>query len=194
MERLGTEFFVRDAVTVAHDLVGKHLIRRLDGSEVVCRIVETEAYMGPTDKASHAYKNRASKRTEVFYRRGGYLYIYFIYGMYYCCNIITNVADRPEAVLLRAVEPLAGIDVIRKRRNTQRPRDLTNGPGKLCQALDIDGRLYGYDVTEGQELWLEDPHETFPVIASVRINIDYAGEYRDKPWRFYIEDSPFVSR
>ncbi len=194
MERLGSDFFVRDAVTVARDLIGKHLVRKLDGSTVVCRIVEAEAYMGPADKASHAYKNRASKRTEVFYRRGGYLYIYFIYGMYYCCNIITNVAERPEAVLLRAAEPLEGIEVIRRRRDTRRPRDLTNGPGKMCQALDIDSHLYGYDVTQGEELWLEDPHETFPIAVSARVNIDYAEEYRDKPWRFYIEGNPFVSR
>jgi DNA-3-methyladenine glycosylase len=193
MERLETEFFLRDAITVARDLIGKRLVRRLDGGEVVCRIVETEAYMGPQDKASHAYKNRASKRTEVFYRRGGHLYIYMIYGMYYCCNVITNVQDCPEAVLLRAVEPLAGLDIIRKRRDTRRLRDLTNGPGKLCQALDIDKRLYGYDLTTGEEMWLEDAGESVPVVASPRINIDYAGEYRDKPWRFCLEGNHFLS-
>jgi DNA-3-methyladenine glycosylase len=193
MKRLEVEFFLQDAVTVARELVGKHLVRRLDGSEVVCRIVETEAYMGPVDKASHAYKNRASKRTEVFYRRGGYLYVYFIYGMYYCCNIITNVADCPEAVLLRAVEPLVGVEILTKRRHTRRLRDLTNGPGKLCQALDIDDQLYGYDLTQGDRVWLEDPHEMFPIAVSARVNIDYAEEYRDKPWRFYIEGNPFVS-
>jgi DNA-3-methyladenine glycosylase len=194
MEKLGTAFFMRDAVTVAYDLVGKRLVRRLDGSDVVCRIVETEAYMGPQDKASHAYGNRASKRTEVFYRRGGYLYIYLIYGMYYCCNIITNTEAHPEAVLLRAVEPLAGIEIIRKRRATRKLKDLTNGPGKLCQALEIDDRLYGYDITKGQDIWLEDTDEQFPISTSPRINIDYAEEYRDMPWRFYVAGNRFVSR
>jgi DNA-3-methyladenine glycosylase len=194
MPRIGTEFFLHDGITVARNLLGKHLVRRLDGEEVVCRIVETEAYMGPHDKASHAYENRKSSRTKVFYRRGGYVYIYLIYGMYYCCNIIANVEDCPEAVLLRAVEPLSGIDVIRKRRNTRRPKDLTNGPGKLCQALEIDERLYGYDLTSGQEMWLEDSDQEFPISATPRVNIDYAEEYRDKPWRFHIKGNPFVSR
>jgi DNA-3-methyladenine glycosylase len=194
MSRLPLDFYMRDGVTVARELVGKHLVRRLDGSDVVCRIVETEAYMGPEDKASHAYRNRQSQRTRVFYQRGGYLYIYMIYGMYYCCNIITATEDRPEAVLLRAVEPLTGIEAIEKRRSARRQVDLTNGPGKLCQALDIDNRLYGYDVTTGQDIWLEDSGQQFPISASPRVNIDYAAEYRDKPWRFYITGNPFVSR
>jgi DNA-3-methyladenine glycosylase len=194
MSRLEADFFGRDGITVARELVGKRLVRRLDGSDVVCRIVETEAYMGPQDKASHAYKNRRSKRTEVFYRRGGYLYIYLIYGMYYCCNIIAATEDRPEAVLLRAVEPLTGIEVIQKRRTARRVVDLTNGPGKLCQALDIDNRLYGYDVTTGQEIWLENSDQPFQISASPRVNIDYAAEYRDEPWRFYLTGNSFVSR
>jgi DNA-3-methyladenine glycosylase len=194
MSRLEADFFIRDGVTVARELVGKRLVRRLDGSDVVCRIVETEAYMGPLDKASHAYKNRRSKRTEVFYRRGGYLYIYLIYGMYYCCNIIAATEDRPEAVLLRAVEPLTGIEVIQKRRTARRLVDLTNGPGKLCQALDIDDRLYGYDATTGWEIWLEDSDQQFQISAAPRVNIDYAEEYRDEPWRFYLTGNPFVSR
>jgi DNA-3-methyladenine glycosylase len=194
--RLGREFFLSDGVTLARSLVGKLLIRRFGEREAVCRLTETEAYMGPQDKASHAYGNRRSKRTGVFYREGGLLYIYLIYGMYHCCNVIAAGAGEPQAVLLRAAEPLSGLDLM---GGTRRPggvaaERLANGPGKLCRALAIDLSFYGYDLVRGSKLWIADDGRRVQVERSARVNIDYAEEYRELPWRFFIKDSRFLSR
>ncbi len=170
--RLGRSFFVRDGVTVARELVGKILVRRVGRRHLRCRILETEAYMGPEDRASHAYGNRKSSRTAVFYGDGGVLYIYLIYGMHHMCNVIANVAGVPQAVLLRAALPLDSLEAA------------MDGPGKLCRALRIDMRFYGYDLVDGDKLWVVDDGLRPGVVSSPRVNIDYAGEYRDRPWRF----------
>lgn len=131
------------------------------------------------------------------FKPGGYAYIFLIYGMYNCLNVVTNERDKPEAVLIRGIEPINGIDIIKKNRNikSEKTADLTNGPGKLCEALAIGKELNGYDLISGDQLYIKDSDEktNFEIVSSKRINIDYAEEYRDKHWRFYIKNNPFVS-
>ncbi|MDW7673757.1 MAG: DNA-3-methyladenine glycosylase [Bacillota bacterium] len=195
---LGYEFYQQDALIVAKELLGKLLVRKIGDREVICSIVETEAYIGPEDKGCHAYQNKRTKRTEVMFHSGGHAYIYFIYGMYYCFNVVTNLKDKPEAVLIRAVEPIAGLDIIKESRciKSKKIADLTNGPGKLCQALNINKALNGYNLVSGDQLYIkENPQQhKFSIKSAKRINIDYAEEYIDMPWRFYIKDNPFVSK
>lgn len=163
-----------------------------DGT-TVGKIVETEAYIGPEDKACHASKGR-SARTEIMFGPAGYAYVYLIYGMYDCLNLVTESVDYPAAVLIRAVEPSDGIDLMKMRRRTDRLYNLTSGPGKLCRAFAIDRELNGGDLC-GTVLFVEDRGEPTPRFqATPRIGVDYAGKWKDKPFRFYIRGSEFVSK
>jgi DNA-3-methyladenine glycosylase len=195
--KLAREFYTRpNVVTVARDLLGKVLVvpARV-GKRVSGIIVETEAYRGPLDRAAHSYGGRRTKRTETMYGIGGTAYVFFVYGMYNQFNVVTNVAGAPHAVLIRALEPLEGIDVMRKRRQGQPDHNLTNGPGKLCIALGIDRRLDAADLL-GNRVWIEDAAKISRsrIASGPRIGIDYAEEWVDKPWRFWIKDNLFVSR
>ncbi len=196
--RLDQDFYLQDSVTVAKYLVGQLLVRMIQGVEVICRIVETEAYVGPEDKGSHAYRNKRTKRTEVIFAPGGKAYVYLIYGMYHCLNIVTNRKDKPETVLIRACEPLTGWEKIKKNRQIRSKKlvDYTNGPGKLCQALAIDMTFTGCDMIYGDLLFVKQDitREKIDVVADTRINIDYAQEYRNKLWRFYIMGNSYVSQ
>lgn len=194
--RLELSFYQKDAVTLAQDLLGKLLVREINDEKMIAKIVETEAYMGPEDKAAHSYNNRCTSRTEVMFGRAGVTYVYLIYGMYHCMNVVAAKEEIPQAVLLRGVEPIQGIDNMRKNRSikSKRMQNLTNGPGKLCQALSIDKSLNGTDLVYGNQLYLLDHQEEFEIEASKRINIDYAEEYKDKLWRFSIKDNSFVSK
>jgi DNA-3-methyladenine glycosylase len=195
--KLPREFYTRSNVlTVARELLGKLLVVPTeDGRRVSGIIVETEAYRGPKDRASHAYGGRRTNRTETMYQTGGTAYVYFVYGMYYQFNVVTNVEDIPHAVLIRAVAPVEGTEIIKKRRHRQPDHNLTNGPGKLCIALGIDRKLDRADLL-GDRVWLEDA-EKIPrsrIVSGPRIGIDYAAEWVDKPWRFWFKDNPYVSR
>jgi DNA-3-methyladenine glycosylase len=195
--RLPREFYTRsNVVTVARDLLGNLLVVPADnGKRVSGRIVEVEAYRGPQDRAAHSYGGRRTKRTETMYGIGGTAYVFFVYGMYNQFNVVTNIEDVPHAVLIRALEPVEGIDLIRKRRRFLSNHNLTNGPGKLCLALGIDRRLDGADLL-GDRVWLEEG-EHVPrsrIMSGPRIGIDYAEEWIHKPWRFWIRNNPFVSR
>ncbi|HKL75777.1 MAG TPA: DNA-3-methyladenine glycosylase [Halanaerobiales bacterium] len=194
---LSENFFKEDAITVAKELIGKKLIRKIDNKIIETKIVETEAYMGPEDKASHAYGNKKTKRTVTMFKRGGIAYIYLIYGMYYCFNIVTANEGKPEAVLIRAVEPLSELEIIKSNRDikSEKKEDLTNGPGKLCQALQINKKLNGINLTANEHLYIkEDEENNFEIGTGKRINIDYAEEYKDKLWRFYLKGSSFLSK
>lgn len=197
---LSKDFFKQDAVSLAKKLLGMLLIREIDDQKIICRIVETEAYVGPEDKACHAYNNRRTNRTEVMFHEGGSAYIYLIYGMYYCLNIVANVRDKPEAVLIRAVEPIMGINLIKKNRNIKSTKveNLTNGPGKLTQALKIDTQLNQHKLTKNNDLYIISDNnfstESYDIVETKRINIDYAEEYKDKLWRFYLKGNPFISK
>ncbi len=192
--KLSRKFYDRGAVDVAKDLLGKVLCRRMRKRILKGMIVETEAYVGPEDKASHSYGGKITERNRVMFGPPGHAYVYQIYGMYFCLNVVTH-RSRPEAVLIRALHPLEGIDVMMKFRKTKL-KNLTNGPGKLCQAMGIDKSLNGADLL-GNEIWIEDDEnikKEFEFVSTARIGIDYAEEYRDIPWRFYIKNDPYVSK
>jgi DNA-3-methyladenine glycosylase len=191
---LDRSFYQRPTLEVAKNLLGKVLVRRLNGKNLAGKIVETEAYVGPHDLACHASKGK-TKRTSIMFEQGGCAYIYMIYGFYFCLNAVTEAADYPAAVLIRALEPLDHLGVMKKlRKNPRQVTDIASGPGKLCMAMAIDKQLNGQDLT-GRKLWIEDRNlGVGRITASPRIGVDYAGEYKDKPWRFYIHGNPHVSR
>lgn len=197
MKKLPRDFYTRpDVLEVARDLLGKKLVvPAKNGARVAGIIVETEAYRGPEDRASHAYNHRRTNRTETMYGRGGTAYVYFIYGMYNQFNVVTNLEDIPHAILVRAVEPVEGLDVIRRRRPGRSEYELTSGPGRLCLALGIDRQLDKADLL-GEQVWLEDAPAISPrqIARGPRIGIDYAGSWAKKPWRFWVRDNPFVSK
>jgi DNA-3-methyladenine glycosylase len=195
---LPQDFYAHPTLTVARDLLGQRLVRELDGQRLSGLIVETEAYIGPHDSASHAYLKRKSNRAQVMFGPPGRTYIYFIYGMHFMLNLVTEAAGFPAAVLIRAIEPQEGVDLMRTNRSlaSSLPR-LTNGPAKLCQALRIDKNLNNWDVTQGQILWLEAAPAplTDAIVTGPRVGIDYAQpEDRAAPWRFWLRDNPFVSK
>lgn len=197
--RLGREFYTReDALLVARELLGKRLVvLDPEGRRVSGRIVETEAYAGPEDKASHACGNRRTARTEPMFAAGGIVYVYFIYGMHHQFNVVTGRENFPSAILVRALEPEEGIELMRVMRPVARERDLTSGPGKLCRALGIDLGFNVEDLVAGRRVWIEDagalvaPGE---IARGPRVGVGYAEEYARKPWRFWLKDNPFVSR
>jgi DNA-3-methyladenine glycosylase len=152
--------------------------------------------MGPEDRASHAYGNRRTTRTEPMYAVGGTAYVYFIYGMYFQFNVVTGPVSIPHAVLVRGVEPLEGLDIMRARRPVKDDRSLTNGPGKLCMAMGIDRSFNEADLLN-ELIWIEEAERAVAskdIASGPRVGIDYAGEYVDKPWRFWIRDNPYVSQ
>ena len=196
-KKLPREFYTRpDVLEVARDLLGKKLVvPGRNGARVSGIIVETEAYRGPEDRASHAWNGRRTKRTETMYGAGGTAYVYFVYGMYHQFNVVTSVEDIPHAVLVRALEPGEGLAVMCRRRPGRSEYELTSGPGRLCLALGIDRKLDKADLL-GDRVWLEDGISISPrqIGRGPRIGIDYAEKWIDKPWRFWVKDNPFVSR
>jgi DNA-3-methyladenine glycosylase len=191
--KLPRSFYQQSTIDVARQLLGKYLVRNLADGDCVGRIVETEAYVGPQDLACHAAKGR-TKRTEVMFGPAGHAYVYFIYGFYHMLNLVTEAKDYPAAVLIRAVEPLQGIEMMQRRRGTEKLRNLASGPGKLCEAFDIDRSLNGADLC-GPQLYIQDRHEPMPKFsATPRIGVEYAGKWKEKPFRFIVRDSEFVSK
>jgi DNA-3-methyladenine glycosylase len=203
MKKLERDFFMIGCVDLAKKLLGKIIVRKVNNEFVHTRIVETEAYAGPEDKACHCYNGKKTERTKFFWQKGGHLYVYVIYGTNNCMNIIAGEADKPEGVLIRAVEPIKGLDVIKKIRGGDKPyktvpqlAELTNGPGKVGAALQLDRSHNALDLCSSEDMYLiEDPTNLkFVIERSVRINIDYAEEYRFKPWRFFIKNNSYVSK
>jgi len=179
-----------DVVAISRDLLGKILITNISGI-----ITETEAYCGRNDKACHANNNRRTNRTEIMYHAGGSAYVYLCYGIHSLFNIVTNKEGLADAVLVRAVEPLEGIEEMLLRRNLQMAAPkLTAGPGAMSQALGITTKLYGTDLT-GNKIWLEDRGiKVSEIISSARIGVSYAAEDALKPWRFTIKGNKWVSK
>ena len=196
-QKLPREFYLRDTRLVARELLGKELVRESPEGTSSGIIVETEAYLGIPDRASHAFGGRRSRRTAIMYEEGGRAYVYLIYGMYWCLNVTVREAETPECVLIRALQPVAGIDLMRRRRHAEGKRvaELASGPGKLCRALGIDGSLYGEDLC-GDLLYVRDLPllAATEVAASPRVNIGYAGEAVHHEWRYFIKGNPCVSR
>lgn len=193
--KINRTFYQNNTLQVAENLLGKIIVREYNKQRLTAMIVETEAYIGKDDSACHAAKG-LTQRTEIMFGEAGMAYVYFVYGMHYMLNIVTEEINFPAAVLIRAVEPLSGDDVMINNRNV-RGKNISNGPAKLCQALNIDKSLNGWDITKGEKLWLEE-HEavsTFEIAHSPRVGIDYAKEIdRKAPWRFYIKNNPYVSK
>jgi DNA-3-methyladenine glycosylase len=191
--KLPRTFYEQTTIDVARQLLGKYLIRKHPDADTIGRIVETEAYVGPHDLACHAAKGRTA-RTEVMFGRAGHAYVYFIYGFYNMLNLVTEAKDYPAAVLIRAVEPVDGVELMKHRRKTSALRNLASGPGKLCQAFAVDRSLNGADLS-GRVLYVEDRGEALPKFrATPRIGVDYAGKWKSKPYRFLIRGSEFVSK
>lgn len=197
---LQPEIYRLPAPEAAPRLLGQHLVRRTEDGEIRCRIVETESYGGAEDKGSHAYGRRRTARTEVMFSSGGTAYVYLIYGMHHCFNVVTAAEDDPHAVLIRAVQPLTSRDAelmaAYRGAAPRKPSDLSGGPGKLCRALRIDKSLNEARLDlQGGPVWMEqgDAPESLGIVQAPRINIPYAEEYALRPWRFYIQGNPYVS-
>lgn len=202
MSKLNRGFYSRDTLTVAKDLLGKILIHNTEGHVLKGRIVEAEAYLGLSDKAAHSYGGRITKRVETMYSIPGTAYVYFIYGKYNCLNIITAKEGVPEGVMIRGIEPIENIEqmaIYRFNKNMDeltkyQSKNITNGPGKLTMAFNIDRRLNKEDLC-GDRLYLETGQEgKFNIIETTRIGIDYAEEAINYPYRFYIEGNSYVSK
>jgi len=187
MNILERDFYARPTITVARELLGKKLVRQINGAKLSGIIVETEAYCGRADSACHAHRGK-TPRNAVMFGRAGVAYVYFTYGMHYMLNLVTEEEGNPCAVLVRSLLPLSGQDEMQSRRK-KHGKELTNGPAKLCQAMAIDKSLNGWDLTRGKHLWVEN-YQSVPardIVSTPRIGIDYADEKdRKAPWRFLI--------
>ena len=196
--RLPIEFFLtEDTIAAAQHILGKLLVvPDQNGTRVSGMIVEAEAYCGITDRAAHSYGGRRTMRNEVTYEPGGHAYVFFVSGMYFQLNVVLGPPDHPHVLLIRAVEPVEGIDMMRSRRGPMKDANLTSGPGKLCIALGIDRSFNGEDLVEGSRIWIEN-YRSFgedEIAVGKRIGIDYAAEDADLPWRFWVKGNPFVSK
>ena len=196
---LKRDFYTRtDTLRVARELLGKRLVVPAEtGERVSGRVVEVEAYLGAEDRAAHSFGGRRTRRTETMYGTGGRAYVFFVYGMHHQFNVVTGPEGLPHVVLVRAVEPEEGVEVMKARRPVPKERELTSGPGKLCRALAIDLTFDGEDLTTGRRVWLEETgvkYRPAQIAAGPRIGIDYAAEDALKPWRFWVKDNVYVSR
>ncbi|HHY81685.1 MAG TPA: DNA-3-methyladenine glycosylase [Clostridiales bacterium] len=202
MQKPDRSFYKCSALELAKKLLGYHLVRIIDNKALIGKIVETEAYMGEFDKAAHSYNNRRTKRTETMFGPPGHAYVYLIYGMYYCMNIVAAETGIPQAVLIRALEPVEGMKEMAELRygksldqcSEREILGLTNGPGKLCKAMHITGTDNGEDLCGDRLFILKGPvPPDSDIVNTTRINIDYAEEAIHFPYRFYINSSPYVS-
>ena len=195
--KLTRSFYERDdVVTIAQELLGKVLCTHIDGIFTAGKIVETEAYNGRCDKACHAFSAGKTNRTEIMYGPGGYSYVYLCYGIHHLFNVVTNKEGLADAILIRGIEPIEGIQEVLTRRNkTKLERSVGGGPGIAAQALGITTQHYGEDLL-GSVIWIEDRGLKIPgseIIASPRVGVDYAGEDAQLPWRFRIKNNGFTS-
>jgi DNA-3-methyladenine glycosylase len=191
-------YYQRDTILVAKDLLGKILVHETTEGTTAGRIVETEAYRGPEDQAAHSSGGRRTARNEVMFGQKGHAYVYFIYGLYFCFNVTAGaVPGKPEAVLLRALEPVAGEEIMAKRRANKngKTNNLTNGPSRLCMAMGVSKAQNGTDLT-ASSFYIKDAPSVSKedIVEATRIGVDYAPDaWKNKPWRFYIKGNNFVS-
>jgi len=196
---LERDFYTRaDTLSVARELLGKRLVvPSSEGGRVSGRVVEVEAYLGAEDRAAHSYGGRRTRRTETMFGVGGRAYVFFVYGMHHQFNVVTGPEGLPHAVLVRAVEPEEGVELMRERRPVSKDRELTSGPGKLCRAFGIDLSFDGEDLTTGGRVWLEETGVKFEpeqIATGPRIGVAYAAADALKPWRFWVKENEYVSR
>ena len=197
MKKLPIEFYRRDNVfTVAKELLGKILVTKFNGIETSGLIVEVEAYNGEIDKASHAFGGRRTNRTEIMYAHGGVCYVYLCYGIHHLFNVVSNDKDIPHAILIRALEPVKGIEMMLKRTNKEKAdHTLTRGPGNVSKALGIHTKHSGVSLLS-KDLYISDDGTKYSnkeIVASPRIGVDYAAEDALLKYRFYIKGNPYVS-
>lgn len=194
--KLGIDFYTRPKVDViAKELLGKVLVTNINNSLTSGMIVETEAY-SYRERGCHAYNNLRTARTEIMFRPGGQAYVYLCYGIHHLFNVVTNREDKAEAVLIRALEPVAGQEIMMSRMSTKSVSRITSGPGKLTKALGIDRELNGSSLL-GDYVWLENEGIKVvkkQIVSTTRIGIDYAGSDAKIPWRFYLKDNPWISK
>lgn len=183
---------------LAQDLLGKHLHSDFDHEHCIGKIVETEAYMAPEDKASHAYQNLRTNRTEIMFAKGGHAYIYLCYGIHSMVNVVTGPKDCAHAILIRAIEPLDNIHIMKSRVKTKKKDILLGaGPGNVCKAMGIHTKHNGEKLFDRGKIWIEnssESHSDGDIVKSPRVGIAYANEWANKPWRFYINEHPSVSK
>ena len=197
IKKLDKEFYKGGVLTVAKQLLGKTLVKNNGKTVLSGRIVEVEAYDGEVDQAAHSYGG-VTKRNEIMFKEGGYLYVYLSYGVHFCCNVVTGIKDKGTAVLIRAVEPVEKIDIMSKNRygkkniNKNEMLNLTNGPGKLCKAFGIEKKHSGLDLTGDKIFILNSPlYENEKIVSSKRIGITKSTHLH---WRFFIKNNPYISR
>ena len=193
MNILSQDFFMQDTVKVSQQLLGCYLVRQLKSQKLVGRIVETEAYLGLKDPCCHSYKGLYTERTKTMYLKGGYSYVYFTYGMYHCFNIVTRSEQEPEAVLIRAVEPIQGIEAMKKNRSKKKELDLCSGPGKLCQAFQIDRSLNGRNLTQKGEIYISRGSAIKDIETDSRVGLPLHEDSAYWFLRFYAKNNPHVS-
>ena len=191
--KLARNFYGQPTVHAAQMLLGKYLVRVHPDGVTTGMILETEAYVGLEDKASHASRGR-TPRNAVMFGPAGFAYVYVIYGMHHCLNAVTEQEGYPAAILIRAVQPCEGLELMRARRRKEDSRLLANGPGNLCQAFGIERALNGIDLC-GDLLFVEDRKiSPADIVTTTRVGVDYAGPWKEMPWRFYVAGQPGVSK
>lgn len=196
LDKYDKDFYLEDTFEIARKLVGSYLCTYFDNILTCGKIVELESYIGGIDKASHSYMGKRTARTEIQFGAGGHAYIFQIYGLYSQFCIVTRPENISDVILIRALEPVEGLDTMKARRKVTNTKDLTNGPGRLCQALGITKELYGESLC-GNTIWISprpDEIQDDAIVCASRIGIDYAEEFAFKPWRFYLKESPYVSK
>jgi DNA-3-methyladenine glycosylase len=200
--KLERSFYTRDTIIVAKELLGCILVHKTTSGITKGKIVEVEAYKGPKDKGAHSYKCRHTPILDPLFENGGFGYVFRVYGNNYCLNVVTQKENMPEAVLIRALEPFEGIELMSKRRKINlrdgkrsKFKNLTNGPSKLCQAFDVNTSLNGIDLCKNELYIMSNKSVDInkEIIATPRINIDYAEEYKNKLWRFFLKGNEFIS-
>ena len=197
---LDSTFYEReDVLTIAKELLGKVLVTHFNNVYTSGIITEVEAYKAPEDKASHAYNHKRTPRTEVMFRQGGHVYVYLCYGIHHLFNVVTGPKDSAHAVLIRAIEPLDNIEeMLLRRKQTTLNTKLSSGPGTLALALGINRHHSGTNMLAAKaDIWIEDRqiyYDEDQIVSTSRIGIDYAAEWKDKPWRFYVKDSQWISK
>ena len=198
LQKLDQSFYLKDTLTASKELIGSYFVHVANGEKLIMKITETEAYMGPEDKASHAYGNRKTARTSTMFCQGGVAYVYLIYGMYYCMNVVMESEGNPKAILIRGGQPAEGMEKMSLLRyqkpfsdlNSYQRKHFADGPGKLCAAMGISKEQNGLSLLGDTFYFAKDLSQPNPIIETgPRINIDYAEEYKDKPWRFWLKET-----
>ena len=194
LERRSKAFFCRQAEYVAKNILGDYLTLKNKKQTLIGKIVETEAYLGLGDDASHSFQGRVTPRNKIIYSQGGLIYVYLIYGKFWCFNIVVSKKDNPQAVFIRAIEPIQGIELMKKRRGIERVEKLTNGPCRWTQSFLIDRNFLGREITS-KDIFISSPaNKNFTIAKAKRVGVDYAVKSKNLPLRFYIKDNPFVSK